>query len=283
MTSEPTGPPSAGPVGRVRPASDRGKLDSVRNAARLLKQFSYRERELGVSELARRLGLGKSTAHRLVATLAAEHLLEQNRETGKYRLGLAIYDLGASVSAHFALHEAALPSMAQLRNTTGETVQLAVLDGREVVYIDRLDSPDSVRLFLEVGRRMWAHCTATGKVLLAHVPEDRLERLLAGWELKDRTPSTITDHHRLREELREVRRRGWAQNRHESEVGLLSVGAPVRNAMGDVVAAMSVVGPARRMDPAMDRITMELLEAAAAGSRRMGYRQGSAVTRREAP
>jgi IclR family transcriptional regulator, KDG regulon repressor len=275
MTGEPTGPPAAGSVGRVRPASDRGKLDSVRNAARLLKQFSYRERELGVSELARRLGLGKSTAHRLVATLAAEHLLEQNRETGKYRLGLAIYDLGASVSAHFALHEAALPSMAQLRNTTGETVHLAVLDGREVVYIDRLDSPDSVRLFLEVGRRMWAHCTATGKVLLAHVPEDRLERLLAGWELKDRTPSTITDHHRLRDELREVRRRGWAQNRHESEVGLLSVGAPVRNAMGDVVAAMSVVGPARRMDPAMDRITMELLEAAAAGSRRMGYRKAA--------
>jgi DNA-binding IclR family transcriptional regulator len=275
MTGEPTGPPAAGSVGPVRPASDRGKLDSVRNAARLLKQFSYRERELGVSELARRLGLGKSTAHRLVATLAAEHLLEQNRETGKYRLGLAIYDLGASVSAHFALHEAALPSMAQLRNTTGETVHLAVLDGREVVYIDRLDSPDSVRLFLEVGRRMWAHCTATGKVLLAHVPEDRLERLLAGWELKDRTPSTITDHHRLRDELRQVRRRGWAQNRHESEIGLLSVGAPVRNAMGDVVAAMSVAGPARRMDPAMDRITMELLEAAAAGSRRMGYRKAA--------
>jgi IclR family transcriptional regulator, KDG regulon repressor len=275
MTGEPTGPPAAGSVGRVRPASDRGKLDSVRNAARLLKQFSYRERELGVSELARRLGLGKSTAHRLVATLAAEHLLEQNRETGKYRLGLAIYDLGASVSAHFALHEAALPSMAQLRNTTGETVHLAVLDGREVVYIDRLDSPDSVRFFLEVGRRMWAHCTATGKVLLAHVPEDRLDRLLAGWELKDRTPHSITDHHLLREELREVRRRGWAHNRQESEVGHLSVGAPVRNAMGDVVAAMSVAGPVRRMDPALDRITMELLEAAAAGSRRMGYRKAT--------
>jgi len=275
MTGEPTGPPAAGSVGRVRPASDRGKLDSVRNAARLLKQFSYRERELGVSELARRLGLGKSTAHRLVATLAAEHLLEQNRETGKYRLGLAIYDLGASVSAHFALHEAALPSMAHLRNTTGETVHLAVLDGREVVYIDRLDSPDSVRMFLEVGRRNWAHCTATGKVLLAHVPEDRLDRLLAGWELKDRTPYTITDHHLLRDELREVRRTGWAQNRRESVVGSLSVGAPVRNAMGDVVAAMSVAGPARRMDPAMDRITMELLEAAAAASRRMGHRKAA--------
>ncbi len=281
MTGEPAGPRAgateltARGAGRIRTASDRGKLDSVRNAARLLKQFSYREQELGVSELARRLGLGKSTAHRLVATLTAEHLLEQNRETGKYRLGLAIYDLGASISAHFALHEAALPSMAQLRNATGETVHLAVLDGREVVYIDRLDSPDSVRMFLEVGRRNWAHCTATGKVLLAHVPDDRLDRLLIGWELKEKTPSTITDHHLLREELMKVRRRGWAHNRYESEAGHLSVGAPVRNAMGDVVAAMSVAGPAERMDPALDRITMELLEAAAAGSRRMGYRRAA--------
>ena len=262
-------------TGKLDSVRDRGKLDSVRNAARLLKQFNYREQELGVSELARRLGLGKSTAHRLVATLAAEQLLEQNRETGKYRLGLAIYDLGASVSAHFALHEAALPSMAQLRNATGETVQLAVLDGREVVYIDRLEGPASVRMFLEIGRRNWAHCTATGKVLLAYVPDDRLERLLAGWELTRKTPYTITDHRLLREELLKVRRRGWADNRYESEINHLSVGAPVRNAMGDVVAAMSVAGPAKRMDPALDRVTMELLEAAAAGSRRMGYRMAA--------
>ncbi|CAN5195987.1 IclR family transcriptional regulator [soil metagenome] len=255
--------------------NDRGKLDSVRNAARLLKQFSYRERELGVSELARRLGLGKSTAHRLVATLAGEHLLEQNRETGKYRLGLAVYDLGAAASVHFALHEAAVPPMAQLRNATGETVQLAVLDGREVVYVERLDSPHTLRLFLEVGRRNWAHCTGTGKVLLAYLPEDRLDRLLDGWELKARTPYTITDQQLLRKELKEIRHRGWGQNLHESEVGVVSVGAPVRNSMGDIVAAMSVAGPAQRMDPVMDTIATELIEAVATASRRMGYRRAA--------
>jgi IclR family KDG regulon transcriptional repressor len=254
-------------------SDERGRLDSVRNAARLLKQFSYRERELGVSELARRLDLGKSTAHRLLATLTDEHLLEQNPETGKYRLGMAIYDLGAAVSAHFALHEASVPPMAQLRNATGETVQLAVLDGREVVYVERLDSPHTLRLFLEVGRRNWAYRTGTGKVLLAYLPEDQLDRLLDGWELKAKTPYTITDHELLRKELKEIRRRGWAQNLHESEVGVLSVGAPVRDALGDVVAAMSVAGPAQRMDPLMDRITTELMEAAASASRRMGYRK----------
>ncbi|HYV02025.1 MAG TPA: IclR family transcriptional regulator [Actinomycetota bacterium] len=253
---------------------DRSRLDSVRNAARVLKQFSYHERQLGVSELARRLGLGKSTAHRLVSTLKAEHLLEQDPETGKYRLGLAVYDLAAAVSTNFAMHEAAVPPMAQLRNITGETVQLAVLDGREVVYTERLDSVHTLRLFLEVGRRNWAHCTGTGKCLLAYLPERQLERLLDGWELKARTPFTITDHDLLKKELKEIRHRGWGQNINESEEGVLSVAAPVRDATGHVVAAMSVAGPATRMDPVMDETIHAVVEAAAMASRRLGYRGG---------
>jgi IclR family KDG regulon transcriptional repressor len=255
---------------------DRGRLDSVRNAARVLKQFSYHERQLGVSELARRLGLGKSTAHRLVSTLTAEHLLEQDRETGKYRLGLAVYDLAAAVSTQFAMHEAAVPPMAQLRNVTGETVQLAVLDGREVVYTERLDSPHTLRLFLEVGRRNWAYCTGTGKCLLAYLPERQLDRLLDGWELTPRTQFTITDHDLLRKELKEIRHRGWAQNLYEFEEGVLSVAAPVRDASGHVVAAMSVAGPGSRVDPVMGQTIQAVVEAAATASRRMGYRGGIA-------
>jgi len=257
-------------------ADDRGGLHSVRNAARVLKQFSYYERQLGVSELARRLRLGKSTAHRLVSTLTEEHLLEQDPETGKYRLGLAVYDLAAAVSKHFAMHEAAVPPMGQLRNITGETVQLAVLDGREVVYTERLDSQHTLRMFLEVGRRNWAHCTGTGKCMLAYLPELQLERLLDGWELKARTPYTITDHDLLKKELKEIRQRGWAQNLNEAEEGALSVGAPVRDATGHVVAAMSVAGPAARMDPVMDEMIRVVVEAAATASRRMGYRGGIA-------
>ncbi|HZP89831.1 MAG TPA: IclR family transcriptional regulator [Actinomycetota bacterium] len=256
-----------GPRGR-----DPGRIESVRNAARVLQLFSYHERQLGVSEIARRLGLGKSTAHRLLSTLTDEHLLEQDPESGKYRLGLAVYDLTAAVATHFAMHEAAVPPMAQLRNATGETVQLAVLDGREVVYIERLDSPHTLRLFLEVGRRNWAHCTGTGKCLLAYLPERTLDRLLDGWELKRRTPFTITDPELLRKELREIRHRGWAQNLNESEEGVLSVAAPVREAGGRVVAAMSVAGPATRMDPVMDQTIRGVVDAAAAASRRMGYR-----------
>ncbi len=246
-------------------------LSSVRNAARVLKQFSSREREFGVSELARRLDLGKSTVHRLVTTLTSEHLLEQNPDNGKYRLGLAVYDLGAAVATHLDLHEAVVPPMERLRNTTGETVQVAVLDGREVVYVERLDSPHTLRLFLDVGRRNWAHSTATGKCLLAHLPQTELDRVLDGWQMEQATPHTTTDPKRLRKELGAIRRRGYAQNLNESEVGVLSVAAPIRGAIGGVVAAMSVAGPAARMDPVLDRITTGVVEAAAIASRRLGY------------
>lgn len=253
-------------------SDDRQVLSSVTNAARLLKQFSAKEREFGVSELARRLGLGKSTVHRLLVTLAEQHLVEQDELTGKYRLGLAIYDLGAAVATGLDLHEAVMPSMEQLRAATGETVQVAVLDGREVVYIERLDSPNTLRLFLEVGRRNWAHCTGTGKLLLAYLSPYELDQILDGWELPAITSLSITEHDALRKELAMVRVNGYAHNLGESEPGVLSVSGPIRDITGRVRAAISVAGPQQRMEPMLDKITLAVMEMAAVASRRLGWR-----------
>jgi len=247
------------------------ELTSVRNAARLLKEFSRTDRELGVSELARRLDLATSTVHRLLATLAAERLLE--RAPGGYRLGLALYDLGASVAPHLDLHEAAMPVMATLRHSTGETVQLAVLDGLESVYIDRLESPHTVRIFAKVGTRLPATTTSTGKTLLAALPPDELDRRLADWRPARPTPFTIVDEATLRARLREIGERGWAENREESRVGVVSVGAPIRDAVGAVIAALSVAAPTDRAGPdALRRIRAAVLDAAGVVSRRLGHR-----------
>lgn len=254
-------------------ADSRGTLSSVRNAARLLKQFSNRERQLGVSELARRLGLSKSTVHRLLVTLTAEHLLEQDPVTGQYRLGIAMHVLGAAVSTRLDLHEAVIPPMERLRNVTGETVHTAVLDGREVVYVERLDSPQTLRLFLEVGRRNYAHLTATGKCLLAHLPPDELDRTLKGWKLEKRTEHSITSHARLREELVAVRKRGYSENRYESELGVISVAAPIRSLGGAVAASVSVAGPDVRMEENMARAIQAVQQAAAVASHSLGYRR----------
>jgi DNA-binding IclR family transcriptional regulator len=256
-------------------------LSSVQNALRVLDCFSATDRELGVSELARRLSVGKSTVHRLCTTLAAGGLLDHNPATGRYRLGLRLYELGALVGVHLDLHEAASPALNDVRNRTGETVQLAVLDGREVVYVERLESSHTVRLFGRVGHRNSAHCTSTGKVLLAYLPEAELDALLDGWVLESHTPYTITDHAALREALAEVRRRGWGENANEVEMGVASVGAPVRDASGAVVAALSVAGPAMRLDGgSLRRFAGVVVEAGEAVSRRLGYR-GAAGARRE--
>jgi IclR family transcriptional regulator, KDG regulon repressor len=250
---------------------DRRTLSSVTNAARLLKQFTSNERELGVTELARRLGLAKSTVHRLLTTLEQERLIERDPDTARYRLGLAVFELGAAASSPTDLHQAVLLPMSVLRVRTGETVQMAVLDGREVVYIERLESPNTLRLFLQVGQRNHAHCTGTGKCLLAFLDERELEAILDGWHLPAKTAATIIDLDELRRELRRIRSQGYAVNAHESEPGVVSVAGPIRDRTGRVVAAISVAGPAPRMDPRMADLTRLVLEAAATASKRLTW------------
>ena len=252
---------------------DPGRLSSVRNAARLLKEFSGVNKELGVTELATRLGLGKSTVHRLLATLAEERLLERDAESGRYRLGLSIYELGAVVTAHVDLHEAAMPALVSLRQRTGETVQVAVLDGLEAVYVERLDSPHTLRIFSRVGHRLPAHATSSGKVLLAGLPPVTLDARLRQWNPVAMTPRTIMDEQALRAELRLVAKRGWAENVEEGEIGVASVGAPIRGIDGTVAAAISVAGPIARVKGAsLRRFSGAVVEAANTISLRLGYR-----------
>ena len=267
-------------VSTVTATSSEG-LTSVRNAARLLKVFRSREGELGVSELARRLDLGKSTVHRLLTTLAAEGLIEQDRRSGGYRLGLIMFELGEAVRVHLDLHVAAGPVLATLREQTGESTQVGVLDGSEVVYVDRAESSQSLRLFTETGRRVPVHCTSSGKVLLAHLPEEHLQHLLPDLPLPALTPYTITDPARLQLELAKVRRRGWGEAVNERELGVASVAAPIRDATGAVVAAIGIGAPTVRLGGVRRRQLGRLVvDAGQAVSRRLGWSLHADVTQR---
>ena len=248
-------------------------LSSVRNAARVLKEFSSERPELGVSELSRRLTLGKSTVHRLLTTLTEEHLLVKNLETGRYRLGLAMYDLGNTAVTGLNLHAALAPPMNWLQDVTGGTVHAGVLDHREVIYIERLDSPHMLRLFIKVGRRQPAHSTSTGKCLLAHLDDATLDRTLDGWSMERKTALTFTDPAALRKQLVEIRHLGYAENLEESELGVISVSAPIRDRTRTVVAAMSVAGEKSRLGPERRRLTQSVQEAAAVASHQLGYRR----------
>ena len=255
-----------------------GGLSTVRNAARLLKVFRSREADLGVSELARRLGLGKSTVHRMLTTLVAEGLIEQNPRTGGYRLGIVMFELGEAVRVHMDLHAAAGPVLGELRAQTGESSQVGVLDGHEVVYVDRLESTHSLRLFTETGRRVPVHCTSSGKVLLTYLPEARRHAVLRAAPMTALTPHTITDPERLAAELARVRRRGWAEAINEREIGVASIAAPVRDISGEVVAAISIGVPLARCSVmSLRRLAPVIVEAAEAASRRLGWSPENSV------
>lgn len=247
-------------------------VNSVRNVLRLLCAFTPAEPELGVSELARRLGIGKSTVHRLLATLKEEGFAEQNATTGRYALGLRLLDLGAQTAARLGLHESVAPYVEDLCNRTGEAVNIAVLHGAEVVYVERRESPRALRRSGQARRRSAAHCTGTGKVLLAYLPPDKLDRLLQGRQLEARTLYTITDPDRLREELAKIRTHGYAMNVNQSEIGIASIAAPIRDTTGEVVAAISVAGPVPRFEGLHVRALATATTQAARGiSERLGY------------
>lgn len=246
-------------------------LSTVRNAARLLKVFLDHE-ELGVSELSRRLGLGKSAVHRLLSTLLSEGLVTQDARTGRYRLSLAMFELGEAVRVRSELHVASAPVLARLREQTGECAQVGVPDGNDVVYVERLEATSPYRVTPDVGWRWPMHCTSSGKVLLAHRPEPDRDQFLANATLTPLTRYTIIEPTRLREELITARARGWAEAVNERELGVGSLAAPIRNATGSVVAAISIRVPIVRFRGVLrSRLAQAVVRAGAAVSRRLGW------------
>lgn len=255
-----------------RSASGSGDgLASVTNALRLLKTFSYDTRVIGASEAARRLGIAKSSAHRLLATLAAEGFLER-LPGGQYRLGITLWELGSRMIHGIEIRDVAHPVLEALRNKTNETVHLARLDGNEVVYLDRFESQATLRLFNRVGTRNWAHCTSSGKAILSVSPDELVEQVLA-LGLPRMTPRTITSRSALLDALAKGRERGYVISLEESEIGVNSVGAPVFDHRGVPVAAVSVAGPSPRLTvEKLPRVGRLVREAAATISERLGYR-----------
>jgi IclR family transcriptional regulator, KDG regulon repressor len=248
------------------------RLSSVGNAARLLKAFSDREYEIGISNLARRLGLGKSTVHRLASTLVDAELLERNPETGAYRLGLALFDLGMLVRRKMSFVNEARPYLRALMERTGESVHLTVLDHAAVLYVNNIASPQAIRMQSNLGARVPAHCCSEGKVLLAHADAEVVEQVIAGG-LLPRTPKTIVRAQQLRHELAGVRSRGYALDDEELELGLRSAAAPVRDHRGHVIAALSIAGPVQRVSKkTLHRFAGEAMAAGRAVSQRLGYR-----------
>ena len=226
--------------------------------------------EAGVTEIAAELGVHKSTAFRLVATLEQHGMVEQNEDRGKYRLGVGVLRLAGATTARLDVVQEARPICRQLAAATGETVNIAVLSESSALYLDQVAGSSALQSHNWVGQHIPLHATSNGKVLLSGLEGDRLGEVLR--RLPSYTDATITRKSKLRQELERVRADGYAVAVDELEVGLSAVAAPIRNAHGDVIASMSVSGPTFRMPTdKLDRAVKLCVDAADEVSHRLGW------------
>jgi IclR family pca regulon transcriptional regulator len=220
---------------------------SLRAGLAILNCFSAEQPVLGIANLADELSMSRSTTHRYASTLVALGYLEQD-QARRYRLAPRVVDVGMSVLDSMALRGKAREHLRELREQTGRTVSLAVLDGADVRYIDRLRGwrrgQHAVDLDLGVGARVPANCSAMGKVLMANLPDGDRDRLIAGLDLPRRGPNSITSKRALRSELDQVREDGWAIGDEELAPGIRTIAAPVMDREGEVVAAIGMPVPA---------------------------------------
>ncbi|MFD0689578.1 IclR family transcriptional regulator [Actinomadura fibrosa] len=242
---------------RARPISVAGKVMAILDA------FALGDVRLNLSEICRRSGLPLATGHRLVGELVAGGFLERVPD-GTYRIGTRLWRIGSQAPAVTGLRELALPHMEDLYEATHDNVQLAVLRDRRVLVVERLRGTRSVPVVTQVGATLPLHATGVGKVLLAYAPAEVREAVLAGG-LPRHAPRTITDPEELRRCVEQVRRSGYSVTRDEMTLGAASVGAPVRDAEGAVVAALSLVSRTRSAD--LRRLLPPLTTAARALSR----------------
>ncbi len=232
-----------------KPKSDYS-IQTVSNALRMLESF-YSEDELGVSELSRRLGLHKNNVFRLLATLEQQGYIEQSAETERYRLGTRCLELGQAYSRSHTLLRSAGPILQELVETVGETAHLGVLRGFDVVQLDAVVADQMIVTASRLGQRLPVHCTAQGKILMACGDAAQRERYGASISgdtaLMARTDATIVDAQKLFDDFGSAAARGFAVDLEECERGMHCVAAPVRDASGGVVAAISVSGLAFRL------------------------------------
>ncbi|MFC9651947.1 MULTISPECIES: IclR family transcriptional regulator [unclassified Streptomyces] len=253
-------------MGRLVPA--------VTRALDILELFLDGDGTLSAPDVIRRLQLPRTTAHELLTTLAARsYLAAVPGQPGRYRLGVRSYQLGSRYAEQLDLAAEGGHVAREIAETCDETVHVAILEETDVIYIAKVDSTHAVRMVSAAGRRLPAHCTSVGKMLLASLPGAELENRIAGREFTAMTPASITDPEVLRAELAEIRERGVAVEHRESNPDVSCVAAPVRDSAGRVVAALSISVPMIRWSDAREEELARLaVKGAGALSARLGHR-----------
>lgn len=237
-------------------------IASVDNALRLLLMLRDFD-GIRLSEAARSLGVANSTAHRLLAMLQHRGFVAQEAQTKLYRAGPALLDIGLRVAGRIQIRDVARPEMVRLAEQLQETVHLAILDGTEVRYLDAVEGPRALRVAVRTGLVQPAHCTSTGKALLAELDPGELRARYPTSRLPALTPRSLTSRAALTKELASIRERGYASNEGENEADMTSIAVVVRGRSDTAIAAISVAAPSERLEPDRFDDVAEVLRAGA--------------------
>ncbi|MGM0651967.1 MAG: IclR family transcriptional regulator [Bacillota bacterium] len=250
-------------------------VQSLERALNILEVMAEISEPVTVTELANKVNLKTSTAHRLLTTLLYRGYVEQDKGSTRYRLGLKILEIANAVTSFSDIRSVARPYLEELVARCNETSNLTVLDENEIVYIDQIESHNYiiVKMFAQVGNRGPVHCTASGKALLAYLPEEKLDQVLSVIDYKQYTSETITDPELLKKELIRVRKDQYAVDWGEMEENVRCIAAPIFDYAGKAVASIGVSGPSSRithhyMNNELSEIVKEVAEKASA---RLGY------------
>lgn len=222
-------------------------VQSVERALDLLEKLVESTEPVSITALSKQLGLHKSTVHRLLSTLRQRGYVTQDVKTNNYQIGLKLFEIGSIVLNKMDLRAKVRPHLESLRQITNETIHLGILDDYQVVYIDKVESSEVIRMYSRIGKRVPAYCTSLGKILLAYSAKELIENLLLEKPLLRRTEFTITDPELLAEHLAQVKKQGYSIDNQEQELDIRCIAGPIFNYDGQILAAFSISGPTTRM------------------------------------
>jgi len=248
-------------------------IRSIVRAIKILEAFNNKSK-MGITEISKMLNIPKSTTHNIVTTLSKESILEKDTEINKYFLGIKLFELGDRARENFELRKVSIPYLKELNETFDETVHLTVPENGEVLYIECFESTKRLRTYSVIGIRAPLHCTAVGKAILAYLPGNEIDRIIKEKGLQKFTKNTIRNKKQLLEEIKIIKKIGYAVDNMEHEEGVRCVGAPIKDNSGYPVASISISGPSQRItDKIIPQLAAHTIRVTNAISERTAYRK----------
>ncbi|CAM3650916.1 IclR family transcriptional regulator [Cohnella lubricantis] len=246
-------------------------LSSVKNSCHLLKLFLDSPKELGVTEISRKLDMSKGAAHKMLGTLESEGFIRQNPANKQYSLGYTLLELGNQVLKNHDLVEFSKPSMQRLSDVSKEFICLCVKDGPDAIYVSKIESQYPIRFIVETSRRFPLYATSASRAILANQPQDFIDHILEN-EIKTYTTHSLRTPEQIKRRLAEIREQGYEFSANMRNVGVTGIAAPIFDTNGEVNASISLMGPTDRMEPKKEEWIRLVVDATLEISRGIGYR-----------